>query len=318
MKKIKIVVTDAKTISSDNSFFEPLKALGDLELYDLSTPEQLKERIKDCEIILCNKNVFNEENLQYAKNLKYIGLFATGYNNIDVSYTTQHGITVCNAGSYSTNSVAQHTFALILNHFSKVREYGNFCEEGGWQKSEVFSPFIYDMIELNGKTIGIVGYGNIGKAVARLGNAFNMNVLATNISKKKDDNVEFVTFDTLLEKSDVISVHCPLNSDSEKMFNLEAFKKCKKNALFVNTARGGIVDEEALAYALNSDLIAAAAIDCLTVEPMSGDNVLMKSKNITFTPHVAWSMKETRERLLNIVCSNINNFIAGNPTNVVK
>lgn len=318
MKNWKIVVTDAKTIASDEAFFEPLKSLGDLILYDLSTPSQLIERIKDCDIVLCNKNVFNEENLKYANNLKYIGLFATGFNNIDVEYAKKKGITVCNAGSYSTNAVAQHTFALILNHFSKIREYANFCDEGGWQKSEVFSPFIYNMNEVAGKTIGIVGYGNIGKQVAKLARAFDMKVIATARTPKQDENVEFVDFDTLLKNSDVISVHCPLNEQSNKMFNLEAFKKCKNTVLFVNTARGGVMDEEALAYALSNNIIGAAAVDCLTVEPMSKDNLLKNSKNITLTPHVAWAMKETRQRLLGIVCDNIKHFQEGNPTNVVS
>lgn len=162
-KRPKIVITDGKTIAEDREFFKPLEEIGDLTVYDLSTEEEIIERIKDCDIILCNKNQFNEANLKYASNLKYIGLFATGYNNIDIEYCKERNITVCNAGSYSTDAVAQHTFALILNFFSKVREYANFCDKGGWQKSEVFSPFIYQMNEMAGKTIGIVGYGHIGK-----------------------------------------------------------------------------------------------------------------------------------------------------------
>lgn len=316
-KRPKIVITDGKTIAKDRSFFRPLEDIGDLKVYDLSTDEEIKQRITDCDIILCNKNQFNEENLKYASNLKYIGLFATGYNNIDIEYCRKRNITVCNAGSYSTDAVAQHTFALILNFFSKVRDYANFCDNGGWQKSDVFSPFIYDMNEISGKTIGIVGYGNIGRRVGELAKAFGMNVLATARTRKYDEGVKFVDLETLIKNSDVVTVHCPLNEQSKKMFNKETFKLFKKNAYFVNTARGGVMDEEALAEALNNGDIAGAAIDCLTVEPMSSDCVLMGAKNITFTPHVAWAMEETRNRLLSIVCDNIKNYLNNTPKNVV-
>lgn len=315
MSKLKIVITDALTLANDYSYFDPLKEIGELVLYDLSSEDEIIERIKDCDIILCNKNKFNESNLKYAKNLKYIGLFATGYNNIDIDYCNNHGITVCNAGSYSTTSVAQHTFALILNHFSKVREYANFCQEGGWQNSKVFSPFVYDMNEIEGKTIGIVGYGNIGRQVGKIADAFGMKVLAYARHPKDDDIAKFVTLEELVANSDVVTVHCPLNNESDKMFDKELFGKFKKNAYFVNTARGGVMDEEALAEALNLDTIAGAAIDCLTVEPMSKDCVLKDAKNITFTPHVAWAMRETRDRLLGIVIKNIQCFLDGKPQN---
>ena len=314
----KIVVTDAKTIAESQDFFKPLKEIGELVLYELSSEEELIERISDCDMILCNKNVFGKENLKYAKNLKYIGLFATGYNNIDINYCNEHGITVCNAGSYSTDGVAQHTFALILNHFSKIREYANFCDNAGWQNSDVFSPFIYNMNELNGKTIGIVGYGNIGKKVAKLAGAFGMKILANARTPRTEEGIEFVDFETLIRNSDIVTVHCPLNEASKEMFNRDVFSKFKKNAYFVNTARGGVVDEDALAYALNNNWISGAAIDCLTIEPMSKNCVLMGAKNITFTPHVAWAMEETRNRLLGIVCDNIKNFLKGIPTNVIR
>lgn len=316
-KRPKIVITDGKTIAEDREFFKPLEEIGDLTVYDLSTEEEIIERIKDCDIILCNKNQFNEANLKYASNLKYIGLFATGYNNIDIEYCKKRNITVCNAGSYSTDAVAQHTFALILNFFSKVREYANFCDDGGWQKSEVFSPFIYQMNEMAGKTIGIVGYGHIGKRVGELAKAFGMKVLATARSKKSDEGVTFVDLETLIKNSDVVTVHCPLNEQSNKMFNEKTFKMFKKSAYFVNTARGGIMDEKALANALNNGALAGAAVDCLTVEPMSRDCALMGAKNITFTPHVAWAMEETRNRLLLIVIDNIKNYLKGTPTNVI-
>lgn len=315
---MKIVVTDAKTISSDDGYFKPLKAFGDLYIYPYSSPEELPERIADADIVVCNKNVYNEENLKYAKNLRYIGLFATGYNNIDVTYCHNNGITVCNAGSYSSEAVAQHTFALILNHYNQVNNYHNMVMDGGWIASPVFSPFIYEMHELRGKTIGLVGYGGIGKQVADIAGVFGMKVLVYKRSKIESDNVIQVDFDALLKESDVISLHCPLNADSAKMFDEAAFKKMKETAYFVNTSRGGIMDEEALFNALENGTIAGAAIDVLTIEPMHKDCKLLNAKNITITPHVAWAPVETRERLMHIVCDNIKAFLEGNPVNVVS
>lgn len=315
---MKIVVTDAKTISSDDEYFNPLKAFGDLYIYPYSSPAELPERIADADIVVCNKNVYNEENLKHAKNLRYIGLFATGYNNIDVTYCHNNGITVCNAGSYSSEAVAQHTFALILNHYNQVNNYHNMVMDGGWIASPVFSPFIYEMHELHGKTIGLVGYGGIGKQVADIARVFGMKVLVYKRSKIESDNVIQVDFDTLLRESDVVSLHCPLNAESAKMFDEAAFKKMKETAYFVNTSRGGIMDEDALFNALENDTIAGAAIDVLTIEPMHKDCKLLNAKNITITPHVAWAPVETRNRLMHIVCDNIKAFLEGNPVNVVS
>ncbi len=314
---MKIVVTDAKTIASDISFFDPLRELGELVLYELTKPEEMVEHIGDADIVLCNKTHLGTENLGECRNLKYIGLFATGYNNIDIQYARELGITVCNAGSYSTDAVAQHTFALILDHFGKIKEYDRFVKDGGWKNSEVFSPFVYRMSEVSGKTIGIVGYGAIGKKVAQIAKAFGMKVMAYNRSPKEDEDVEFVDFDTLVTTADVVTVHCPLNPSSEKIFDYETFSKFKKGSLFVNTARGGIMDEAGLARALNEDMI-YAAVDVLTTEPMDKDNPLCDAKNITITPHVAWAPVETRERLLDIVCDNIACFMEGRPVNVVN
>ncbi len=315
---MKIVITDAKTIADDVSFFEPLKELGELVLYQLTKPEDMAMRIGDADIVLCNKTSIGKEILDKCQNLKYIGLFATGYNNIDIEYARERDITVCNAGSYSTDAVAQHTFALILNHYNKIKDYDSFVKDGGWTRAEVFSPFIYKMNELTGKTIGIVGYGSIGKKVSHIARAFGMQVLAYNRSEKQDEGVTFVDFETLVSQSDIISVHCPLNNESEKMFNYEIFSKFKRNNLFINTARGGIMDERDLAQALREGIVNAAAVDALTVEPMEQGNPLLDAPNITITPHVAWAPVETRERLLEIVCDNIASYMEGAPKNVVN
>lgn len=315
---MKIVVTDAKTIADDDSFFEPLKELGELVLYQLTSPDELIERISDADIVLCNKVVLGKEQLSQCHNLKYIGLFATGYNNIDIAYARERDITVCNAGSYSTEAVAQHTFALILNHYNKIKQYDDFVKDGGWTRAEVFSPFVYTMNELSGRTIGIVGYGNIGKKVADIAKVFGMKVLAYNRSPKEEEGVEFVDFDTLVSSSDIVTVHCPLNSESEKLFDYKTFLKFKRNNLFINTARGGIMNEEDLAQALREGIVDAAAVDALTVEPMQEGHPLLDAPNITITPHVAWAPVETRERLLEIVCDNIACYMEGTPKNVVN
>ena len=290
---------------------------GEVTIYDYTKYDEIAERVKDSEIILCNKCIMNKETLKNAGNVKYIGLFATGYNNVDIEYTNERNITVCNAGSYSTNAVAQHVFALILEHYNKVGEYNKFVKDGGWIHSEKFSPF-KPMKEMDGRTLGIVGYGSIGKKVAKIAQAFDMKVLAYNRSPKKDESVRFVEMDELLEKSDIVSIHCPLNNDSEKMCNKEFFEKMKDGALFINTSRGGVVDEQALIDAVKSKKISGAGLDVVAVEPMEKHEEILDIDNIIITPHSAWAPVETRTRLVEIVKNNIKKWVAGDPVNVIK
>ena len=312
---MKIVLTDAQTVLDNIVNADILKQFGDVSEYGLLKYDEVAEKIADADMVICNKTILNEHTRALAKNLKYIGLFATGYNNIDVEYCKKHNIAVCNAGSYSTNAVAQHTFALILEYFNNTSNYNKYVHDGLWKRSKTFSPFVYPLTELAGKTLGIVGFGNIGRAVAKIANAFEMRVLAYNRSKKKDEYAEFVSFDKLLAESDIVSVHCPLNSDSENMFDKTAFKKMKKTALFVNTARGGVMSEDDLFYALTNGEIGGAAIDTLRVEPMEENCILMEAPNCIMTPHIAWAPVETRERLMNIVAENIREFLMGNKKN---
>lgn len=316
-KKPNIVLTDAQTVLDKLVNADSLKELGNVTEFGLLKYDEVSNAIKDADIIVCNKTICDAKTLSLAKSLKYIGLFATGYNNIDTDYCKEHSITVCNAGSYSTNAVAQHTFALILEYYNNVRYYDKYVHDGLWKRSKTFSPFVYPLNELAGKTIGIVGFGNIGRAVAKIANAFNMNVLAFNRSKKQANDVEFTDLDTLLKKSDIVTVHCPLNHDSENMFNKTTFEKMKSNALFINTARGAVMIEKDLFDALNNNVIGGAAIDTLKVEPMENDCILMKAKNCIMTPHIAWAPVETRIRLMKIVEDNIRNFISGAPSNVI-
>ena len=314
---MKVVILDAKTLTNDDIDFSVFDEFGEVTIYDYTKYNQIAERIKDAEIILCNKSIMNRMTLKDAKNVKYIGLFATGYNNVDIEYTNERNITVCNAGSYSTNAVAQHVFALILEHYNKVGEYNKFVKDGGWIHSEKFSPF-KPMKEMDGRTLGIVGYGSIGKKVAKIAQAFDMKVLAYNRSPKKDESVRFVEMDELLEKSDIVSIHCPLNSDSEKMCNKEFFEKMKDGALFINTSRGGVVDEQALIDAVKSKKISGAGLDVVAVEPMEKHEEILDIDNIIITPHSAWAPVETRTRLVEIVKNNIKKWVAGDPVKVIK
>lgn len=315
---MKIVLTDAQTVVDELVTADCLSEFGEVISHGLLRYEEVAEAIADADIVICNKTLLDSHTLRLAKRLKYIGIFATGYNNIDIAYCRAHGITVCNAGSYSTQAVAQQTFALILAHYNKVAEYHRFVQDGRWKRSPTFSPFVYPLNELSGKTLGIVGLGTIGREVAAIANAFRMRVIAYNRGRRDVPRVEQVSFERLLEESDIVSVHCPLNADSEEMFNKETLMKMKQGALFVNTARGGVVVEQDLYDVLESGHLGGACLDVLCVEPMEEDCILMEAKNCTITPHVAWAPLETRQRLMGIVADNIRNFINGTPTNQVS
>ena len=316
--KLNIVLTDCATVNAGDLDLSILEKFGNVTYYTETSPEQTSERIKNADIVIINKTLINKPEIDAAPNLKMIALFATGYNNVDVAYAREKGIDVCNAGSYSTGAVAQQVFAYILAHASRVSDYNADVKNGDWIRSRLFCFFSRPTCELEGKTLGIFGFGAIGKRIADIGKAFGMKVIATNRSKKEYDGVEFVDFDTLLANSDYLSINCPLNEGTAKLFNAEAFAKTKKGLYFINTARGGVLDEQALFDALESEHLAGAAIDVLTQEPMREDCPLINAKNITITPHVAWAPIETRHRLLSIVASNVQNFIEGHPTNVVN
>lgn len=331
---MKIVILDAATLTLNNDIdFSVFNQFGEVTIYQHTSDEEIAERIKEADVVLCNKSLMTEEKMCGAKNLKYIGLFATGYNNIDFEYTRKNGITVCNAGSYSTEAVAQHVFAFILHNCNTVAKYNDFVQNEGWIHTDRFSPFM-EMKELYGKTIGIIGYGSIGKKVAQIANAFDMKVLAYSRSMENSEDlrvkseergekravwgVEYATVDRILAESDIVTMHCPLNKDSEKMCNKDFFEKMKSDALFINTSRGGVVDENALIWALENDVIGAAALDVIDKEPMQSDCKLLKVKNLTITPHAAWGPLETRTRLVKIVTKNLQKWVAKTPINVIE
>ena len=314
---MKIVVLEAGVMTPGGLSLDVYKQFGEVILYHTTKQCDVIARIGDADIILLNKLIIDKEVMDSCKNLKYIGLFATGFNTIDVKYAAKKGITVCNAGSYSTNAVAQHTFALILNHFNQIANYHNAVQGGVWEKSELTTLYDFPTDEVFGKTIGIIGFGHIGQRVAELALAFGMRVIVHTRTEKPDSRVEFVSLDTLLEQSDIISLHCPLTEESKLLMNEAAFSKCKNGAVLINTARGGLVDENALKNAVESGKLSAAALDAITVEPMR-NCVLKGVDNIVITPHAAWAPMSTRIKLLNITVDCIKGWLNGNPINVVS
>ena len=314
---MKIVITDWATVSSGDLPYDNLKKYGEVQIHDLTAYEEIPDRIADADIVLCNKTKLDRISLKGAKNLKYIGLFATGYNNIDTDYCKEQGIAVCNAPSYSTDAVAQLTFAMILELANRVRDYRALVDKGDWIKSRSFSCFPIPLMELKNKTLGIVGFGSIGSKAAEIALAFGMKVLAFNRSPKAAEGVRFTDLKTLLQSSDIVSLHCPLNKDSEKLINAETIALMKDGAYLINTARGAIVDENAAAEALNSGKLAGMGTDVLQNEPMREDCPLYKAKNCVITPHIAWAGLETRERLMGIVEDNIAAFLDGKTQNNV-
>ncbi len=314
---MKLLLTDCGSLKSNNDLsLEILDSFGKVIKYeDITRTELLKEAV-DADIILCNKTVIDKEVIDIAKKLKYIGIFATGYNNIDIAEAKKRNIPVCNAGSYSTNAVVQQVIGYILMHYTKIPEYNTFVQTGGWKKSPYFSALIYSGDEVYGKTLGIIGFGSIGRTVKKAAEGLGMKVIV-HTRTVRDNDAEYVDLDTLLKESDIVTVHCPLTEQSLDMFNQEAFKKFKDGAFFINTARGGVVDEQALACALKSGKLSGAAVDVLKDEPMSEDCPLFDVPNLIITPHTAWAPLATRERLLGIVADNITAFLNGNPKNNV-
>ena len=318
---LKIVLTDCETVTANDLDLGVLEKFGEVTYYPETPAELTATRIKDADIVICNKTLIGKNEIDAAKNLKLITLFATGYNNIDVKYAAEKNVAVCNAGAYSTHAVAQQTFAYILDFASKIALYDSDVKSGSWIRSRLFSVFSRPTFELLGKTVGIFGYGAIGRQVAAIAHAFGMNILVCTRTKRPELDtvpVTYVDLDTLLEKSDFITLHCPLNDETRGLFDENAFKKMKKGAYFINTARGAVIDECALVSALNEGHLAGAAIDVLATEPMPADCPLMNAKNIRITPHVAWAPKETRERVLATVVKNIETFLEGKPQNKVN
>ena len=317
--KISILERDSLGIDVDMS---EIDKLGEVTVYPATTVGNAVEHIGDADIIIANKLPLNAETLKGAVNLKFVAQTATGTNNVDFAYTNSKGIKVANVPSYSTDSVAQHTFALLLYLVEKMRFFDDYVKNGTYSNSNCFSCL--DMIypEIAGKTWGIIGMGAIGQKVAQIATIFGCKVICYSASGRTYDMpYEQVDFDTLLAKSDILSVHAPLNEYTKGLMNYDAFCKMKSSAYFINVGRGPIVVEEDLARALEEDQIRAAGLDVLCVEPMPLDNPLLKFKDsskIIITPHVAWATSEARQRCVDVVTENIKAFLRGEEKNVVK
>ena len=310
---MKIVVIDGYSLNPGDLSWDGLKALGEVVIYDRSTPEEAIERIEDADIVLVNKIRLGKDELSASK-VKYIGVLATGYDVVDTNYCKDKGIIVTNIPAYGTYSVAQHTFSHILNIFSNVSIHSDSVKSGEWANNE-WSYWKTELTELYGKTLGIIGYGRIGKAVGDIATAFGMNILTS--SSNKNDEVN-ISLDLLLAKSDIISLHCPLTPETKEIINKDNIKKMKDGAVIINTSRGGLVNEHDLADALNSGKIKAAGLDVVSREPINSDNPLLFSKNTYITPHMAWASKEARNRLMAIAIENVKSYLMNQPINVVN
>ena len=312
---MKIVVLDGYAGNPGDLSWAPLEALGELTVYDRSAPDEVDARIEGAEIVITNKVPFNRERMEKAKGLKYIGVFATGYNIIDIAAARELGITVTNIPAYSTDSVAQMVFALLLEICHRVGHHSDAVHAGRWSSNPDFCFWDYPLIELSGKTLGIIGYGQIGKKVAQVARAFGMNVVAWTRTPR---DPECVSLDELLAQSDVITLHCPLFPETQHLINKDTIAKMKDGAILINTSRGPVVNDADVAEALKSGKLYAAAADVATVEPIPADNPLLGVPNMFFTPHIAWATQEARVRLMNIAVENVRSFLAGNPVNVVS
>ena len=313
---MKLVVTDGATLSGGGVSLDGFRQFGELTVYDLTAPEQLAERAADADILLCNKTPIPAELFGRCPKLRYVGECATGYNNIDIAAAKAHGVTVCNVGGYSTDAVAQHTFALILHHYSRVAQYDAAVRQGAWKQAKTFCIMPYSMQELAGKTLAVVGYGSIGKKVAAIGAAFGMHPVIATRTQPADCPYPLVTADEAFRLADVLTLHVPLTEQTAGMVNARRLSAMKPTALLVNTARGGLIVETDLAQALQKGVIAGAALDVLTEEPM-GDTPLSGLENCTLTPHVAWTPQETRQRLLEMAVENVRCWLNGTPQNVI-
>lgn len=314
---MKIVMLEALTVSRGDVPFDNIYALGEVTEYPLTPEDKIIEYVGDAEAVLCNKTPFTAAVIERCPKLKYIGLCATGYNNIDLEAAARHGITVCNVPAYSNSAVAQQVFSFILRFTNRTSAYNRFVHGGGWIKSETFSAFEYPITELAGKTLGIVGYGRIGHNVAKIAHAFDMNVIVNTRTAKQDSSVRFVGLNELFDKSDFITLHCPLTPETNGLINLEALRQCKKSAVLINTSRGAVINEADLAFALNNGIIAGACLDVLCEEPMVENNPLLNADNCIITPHISWAPLETRQRLMKIVGDNLKAYLNGRPINTV-
>ncbi|MEO6964136.1 MAG: D-2-hydroxyacid dehydrogenase [Puia sp.] len=318
---MKIVVLDGYALNPGDLSWDGLKQMGELLVYDRTPYDKTVERCTGAEVVLTNKAPVRKEDMENLPGLKYIGVLATGFNIIDVETARKKNITVSNIPVYGTASVMQLTFALLLELCHHVQRHSDSVMAGKWSQSPDFSFRDFPLIELSGKTMGIIGFGHIGEQVADVAAAFGMNILGSKrhpTDQTHRNNFSWATVTELLEKSDVVSIHCPLSPETEGLINRESLQRMKKTAFLINTSRGPIIVEKDLADALNQGTIAGAGLDVLSTEPPPADNPLFKAKNCIITPHIAWATKEARTRLMDMAVGNLKAFKEGRPVNVVN
>ncbi len=317
---MKIVILDGYTLNPGDLSWEDLKKFGDITVYDRTPAEQVYERIKNADIVFTNKTPLNAEVISRCANLQYIGVLATGYNIVDINGARERNIPVSNIPVYGTTAVAQMAFALLLEICHHAGAHSDSVHNGDWTNNADWSYWNFPLIELAGKTMGIIGYGRIGQNTAKIAAAFGMNVITYNGPSKhnKNNSGEYVSLDELLAKSDVISLHCPLFPSTEGIINKDTIKKMKDGVIIINNSRGQLIVEQDLADALNSGKVYAAGLDVASTEPIKDDNPLLKAKNCIITPHISWAPKESRQRLMNFAVENLESFLSGKPINIIN
>ena len=318
---MKIVVLDGYTLNPGDLSWDGFKALGDVVVYDRTPAHQTAERIGDADIVITNKTVIDQHVLDACPAVKYIGVLATGYNVVDIVAAKNRGIPVTNVPAYGTRAVSQFAIALLLEICHHIGEHSQTVRAGDWTRSLDFCYWNHPLIELAGKTIGIIGFGRIGQQTATIAQALGMKVLAHANHRKTElesETLQYADLDVLFAKADIISLHCPLFESTKGIINKDSIGKMKDGVIIINTSRGPLIVEEDLADALNSGKVHAAAVDVVSAEPISADNPLLQAKNCIITPHIAWAPQESRVRLLNIAVDNLKSFLTNAPVNVVN
>lgn len=313
-----IVILDGFTLNPGDLSWSEFEQFGKLTVYDRTPAELTLERAKSAEILITNKTLLSADLLMQLPLVKYIGILATGYNVVDIEYCNKNNIIVTNVPNYSSDAVAQMTFAFILELTNQVALHSKSVYKGDWQKSTDFCYWLTHNMELRGKTIGLIGFGNIGTKVSEIAKAFGLHVLVYRKNPQKSAEVSYCTLKELLQKSDIVSLHCPLTDETKEIINAETLSYMKKEALLINTGRGPLINEEALANALNNDQLRGAGLDVLYTEPPKNGSPLLGAKNCFITPHIAWAARESRQRLASIALSNLKAFLQNTPENVIR
>ena len=319
MGKYKIVVLDGHAMNPGDLSWESLNEIGDVVIYDKTSDEDFEARVSEAQILLTNKTVLNRERIDQCKSCQYIGVMASGYNVVDIDYARDKGIVVTNVPNYSTPTVAQHVFALLFEIYLRVGDHNRQIKQNAWAKSQDFCFYQTPIKEVYNKTLGVIGFGNIGKAVANIGHAFGMKILIYDRGKLESHSLgKKVSWDYLLEQSDVISLHLPLTANTKHIINSESFDKMKSNPVLINTARADLVDRDACIQALNHGLVDWYATDVMEQEPPFLNDPLIIHPRTTITGHMAWASKEARGRCIEVVSSNLKSFINGDEVNRVN